>query len=171
MTTKAATAEQRSAIVSRLGILFFVRTPGEVKEEGKLAGFTTFNNRKIFGESPIDFRLLYENNGSVYVNPYGEIRIQNILGEEVGMVEVDPWFSLPQSLRVREVSWERPFLFGRYTAVASINRGYGDIIDTATVTFWVIPWKIALGAFVALFVLIFCIRFVVTRFEFRRKSN
>lgn len=171
VTAKAADVQQRSAIVSRLGVLFFVRVPGEVEEEGKLAGFTTVDDQKFFGQGPIDFRLLYENNGSVYVNPYGEIRIKNTIGEEVGMVVVEPWFSLPQSNRVREVTWTRSFLFGRYTAVASINRGYGDIIDTATVSFWVIPWKLAAGAFVVLFVLIFCIRFVVTRFEFKRKSK
>jgi len=170
VTTKAAEAAQRSAIVSRLGALFFVRVPGEVQEEGELTGFTTANNKKFFGQGPIDFRLLYENNGSVYVNPYGEIQVKNLIGEEVGMVQVEPWFSLPQSLRVREISWNRSFMFGRYTAVASINRGYGDIVDTATVSFWVIPWKIALAGFAGLFVLIFCIRFVVTRFEFKRKS-
>jgi hypothetical protein len=170
-TALASDAAQRSAIVSRLGVLFFVKTPGYVEEEGVLKGFTTLNDKKYFGQGPIDFRLLYENNGSVYVNPYGEIRINNILGEEVGVVEVDPWFSLPQSLRVREVSWDRPFLFGRYTAVASINRGYENIIDTATVTFWVIPWKIALAGFVGIFVLVFLIRFVVTRFEFKRKDR
>lgn len=167
--SKEATSDQKSAIVSRLGVLFFVKTPGEVNEEGELKGFSTINNQKFFGGGPVTFRLLYENNGSVYLNPYGEVSIKNIIGKDVGEVEVDPWFSLPQSLRVREISWDRPLLFGRYTAVASINRGYDNIIDTVTLTFWVIPLKIVLSIFFVIFLFVIGIRFVVTRFEFKRK--
>src|SRR3989344_1030835 len=88
-TAKDSVATQSAAIVSRLGVLFFVKIPGEVENEGALAGFNTLNGKKILGGGPVTFRLLYENNGSVYLNPYGEIRIKNIIGEEVGMVEVD----------------------------------------------------------------------------------
>ena len=161
---------QSSAIVSRLGVLFFVRTPGAVEQDGSLAGFSTLNGQKFFGSGPITMRLLYENNGSVHVDPYGEIAIKNIIGDEVGVVRADPWFAMPQSVRMREVTWDRPFLFGRYTAVASINRGYGDIVDTATLTFWVIPWKIAGAVFLGILVLVFVLRFIVTRFEFKRKA-
>lgn len=169
-TAKEGVAAQSSAIVSRLGVLFFVKVPGEVNEDGVLKGLSTLFGRKIFGSGPVTFRMLFENNGSVYLNPYGEIKIKNLVGQEVGVIEVDPWFAMPQSLRVREVLWNRSFLFGRYTAIASINRGYDNIIDTETFSFWVIPWKIALGAFVVIFLLVLAIRFVVTRFEFRRKS-
>lgn len=169
-TQRESTGAQSSAIVSRLGVLFFVKVPGAVEEEGNLSGFETVNGKRIYGSGPIAMRLLYENNGSVYVNPYGEITITNMIGEEVGRVEVDPWFSLPQSVRMREVSWDRPFLFGRYVATASINRGYGDIIDTKEIAIWVIPWKIAIGVLAAFFVLILAVRFVVTRFEFKRKA-
>ncbi len=169
-TAKDSVAAQSAAVVSRLGVLFFVKIPGEVENDGVLAGFNTLNGKKILGGGPVTFRLLYENNGSVYLNPYGEIRIKNIIGEEVGVVEVEPWFAMPQSLRLREVSWNRPFLFGRYTAIASINRGYDNIIDTSTLSFWIIPWKIALGAFAGIFILVLVIRFILTRFEIKRKS-
>ncbi len=168
--TKPSSAAQSSAIVSRLGVLFFVTTPGAVKNDGQLAGFKTQNDQHIYGGGPINFRLLYRNNGSVHVDPYGEVRIKNIIGEEVGFVEVDPWFALPMSMRLREISWNRPFLFGRYTAVASINRGYDNIIDTASLTFWVIPWKIATAVFAGILVLVLMIRFIFSRFEFKRKS-
>lgn len=158
-----------SAVVSRIGTLIFVKVPGEVKQEGKLSSFSTADNQTVFGGGPIRFRILYENNGSTHVNPYGEIKIANMFGEQVGAVEIDPWFALPDSLRLREVSWDRPLLFGRYTATALINRGYGDIIDTASVSFWVIPWKIALSVIGGCIVVVFGLRFILTRFEFRRK--
>ncbi len=167
--TKTA-ASQSSAIVSRLGVLFFIKTPGDVMEDGHVSSFNTANNKKLFGSGPINFKLLYENNGSVHLNPYGEIRIKNMVGEEVGGIEVDPWFAMPQSVRTREVSWNRSFLFGRYTASASINRGYGDIIDTNEFSFWVIPWKIAATVAVVIFLIVFFLRLIIGRFEIKRKA-
>ena len=90
-------------------------------------------------------------------------------GEEVGFVELDPWFALPASLRLREVSWSREFLIGRYIATAKINRGYDDIIDEATLTFWVFPLRYILGGLIVVFLFAFLIRAFFKRFEFKRK--
>ena len=34
------------------------------------------------------------------------------------------------------------------TVTAKVNRGYDDIVDEVSTTFWVLPWKIVLGTFV-----------------------
>lgn len=158
-----------SALVARIGTLFFITVPGDIDRSGQLRDFTTIPNKSWFSEGPIKFSLLYDNTGSIHENPYGEIRITNMLGEEVGFTQIEPWFALPKSLRFREVTWDRAFLLGRYTATAHINRGYGDIVDTMEVHFWVIPWKLVLGAFVALFILFYFIRMIFRRFEFKRR--
>lgn len=166
---EAGTTMGGATVVSRIGALFFVRIPGEVEEEGTLQSFAVAGDKKFFLDGPVPFRLLYENNGSVYLNPYGEITIKNMLGETVGSLKVEPWFAMPDSLRLREVSWNRDFLLGRYTAEAKINRGYDDIIDEASVTFWVVPIKLVLSVFAGLLLLLLIIRFIGSRFEFRRK--
>jgi hypothetical protein len=96
--------------------------------------------------------------------------VTNIFGEEVGFVELDPWFVLPKSLRVREITWDREMLFGRYTVTARVNRGYEDIVDEMSVSFWVLPWKIVGGVFLVLFIIIFSIRAFFRTFEFKRKG-
>jgi hypothetical protein len=158
-----------SAIVTRIGSLIFVKVPGEVREDGKLNEFSLANHKKILGGGPVTFQLLYENNGSVYVNPYGKIRVTNMFGAQVGNIEVKPWFALPNSLRLREVQWDREILFGRYTAEASINRGYDNIVDTATVSFWVLPWKYLGAGFVVILILALIVRWFTRTFEFKRK--
>ena len=158
-----------SAIIARIGTLFFVRIPGEVQEMGELKEFATQNEQKIFNSGPINFRMLYENTGSVHVNPYGEIRIKNILGKDIGAVEVLPWFAMPGSTRLREVAWSSGFLLGKYTAVASINRGYDNIVDTMEFSFWVVPVQLLAIICVSIAALIFIVRFIFTKFEFRRK--
>ena len=162
-------AAPRSPIVARVGSLFFLRVKGETIIEGKTTEVSLINGKWWYESGPIDLGILYENTGSVHVNPYGELSITNMFGEEVGFVELEPWFVLPKSLRVREVTWDREFLLGRYTVTARINRGYEDIVDEVQVSFWVLPWKIVGGVFFVLFLIIFSLRAFFRTFEFKRK--
>jgi hypothetical protein len=156
------------AIVSRAGILFFVRINGQVQEMGQFNQIVTEN--KFYESGPIAFNLFFENKGSVHLSPYGTIEIKNILGKTVGQVELDPWFVMPDSLRARQVSWDSRLLFGKYTAIASVNRGYQDIIDQKKISFWVIPWKIVLVVIAVLFLIIWFFRWLFSKFEFKRKT-
>lgn len=164
-------ARTGSVIVSRVGTLFFVTVPGDVRTEGALEDFSTIPDKMFFTDGPIRFQVLFGNTGSIHLNPYGEIRIRNIFGQEVGVVRADPWFALPGSLRFRELAWDRGYLGGYYTAELTLNRGYQDILDTATISFVVIPWKLIAIVFGALFALIFAIRFIARRFEIRVKTK
>lgn len=164
-------ASPSSAIISRVGTLFFLTIPGDTLTQGELQSIKTVPDKTFFTNGPINFQILFENKGDLHLNPYGEIRITNMLNEEVGFVELDPWFSLPKSLRSREIAWNRELLIGRYTATAHINRGYNDIVDTKEVTFWVLPWKVVVPVFVVIFLIFFSIRFIAKNFEFKRKGN
>ena len=158
-----------SPIIARVGSLFFIRVTGEAEVQAEVQSITTMDNKWWYEEGPIDFGILTENTGTVHVNPYGEVSITNMFGEEVGFLQMEPWYVLPKSLRIREFTWDREFLLGRYTATAQINRGYDDIVDEVSVSFWVLPWKIVGGIFVSLFVVIFLIRAFFRTFEFKRK--
>ena len=92
-----------------------------------------------------------------------------MLGEDVETIEVEPWFALPQSLRSREIEWNRPHALGRYTAEMTVERGYEGLTDTQSLTFWVIPTVPAAIVLGALFVVFFVIRLFMVRFEIRRK--
>lgn len=163
-------AQPASVIVSRIATLFFVKTPGEIEYDMELRDFGTMNDQKFFVSGPIKLLLEHENLGSVHTTPYGRITVTNLLGEEVGVQNLEPWFVMPDSVRTREIDWNREFLIGRYTATAEINRGYDDIVDEVSYSFWVIPWKLLVGVFVGLFLFFLLLRFFFSRFEFKRKS-
>lgn len=160
----------RSPIIARIGTLFFITVPGEVVKGGETKDVSLARPSWWYEKGPIEMRVLYENTGSVHVNPYGEMRITNLFGEEVGFIELEPWFVLPKSLRTRDISWNRELLFGRYTVTTSINRGYDDIVDEFTLSFWVLPWKVVGGIFLGIFIILFTIRFFFRTFEFKRKG-
>lgn len=159
-----------SPIIARVGSLFFIRVTGEANLEAEVQDISVLDDVWWYEQGPVNLGILTENTGSVHVNPYGTLSITNMFGEEVGYVELEPWFVLPKSLRMREIVWDREFLLGRYTATAKINRGYDNIVDEVSVSFWVLPWKIVGGIFIALFILIFVMKAFFSRFEFKRKA-
>lgn len=160
-----------SKIISRIGTLFFVTTPGAIDRSLELKEFSTLGDKKFYTKGPIDFNVVTENTGSVHVTPYGELRIFNTLGNEVGFVELQPWYVLPKAVRNKEMKWNREFLVGRYTAVLELNRGYENITDKVSYSFWVIPLELVGGVFAGFFVLFIIIRFFFSRFEFKRKGS
>lgn len=164
------TGVARSPIVARIGTLFFIEVPGETDIAGELVDFSTIDDKAWYEKGPITFGIAYENTGSVHLNPYGELRIKNLFGTEVGFVELEPWFVLPKALRTREVTWEAPVLFGRYVVTASVNRGYDDVVDTVSTVVWVIPWKVLLAVFVGLFSILFVVRLFLRSFELKRRA-
>lgn len=156
-------------LISRVGTLFFVRVKGDIEEDGLLTGFST--DKKYLQKSPVSFNLLYENRGNTHLVPYGTIEIKNLLGKKVGEVEVDPYFSMPDSMRTRTVDWDGGFLLGRYKATLLLNRGYEDIIDRKDFYFWVIPWKLVSTIGLALLLIIFFFAWVISRFEIKKKPS
>lgn len=153
------------SIITQIASLFFIRVKGDTAEEGVLKEFST---RECFHEKgPVWFQILYENNGNVHLSPYGVIQIKNILGKVVGEIELDPWFVMPDSLREREIKWDKKFLFGRYTANLSLNLGHQDIIKARTISFWVLPWKIILMGLIIVLTLIW----IVVRFQIKKRRS
>lgn len=167
---EAVGTQAGSAIISRIGTLFFVTTPGGVVRDSKLTNFSTLNDQQFFGSGPVTFLIEMENFGSVHTTPSGSLSIRNLFGEEVGSVEIPPWFVLPKAVRTRQVEWDRELLIGRYTATVQVNRGYDDIVDELEFSFWVIPWKLILVVFTGLFIFFFLLRLFFSRFEFKRKE-
>lgn len=161
----------KTKIVSRIGSLFFIRVKGPVEEAGYLQDFKIQGQKRvIYPKAPDGFEILFENTGTIHVVPYGLVTIRNMLGKTVAQMPVDAYFALPQSLRYREINWTEPgFLLGRYTATLELNRGYGDIVDTQKIAFWVIPFKILITIVLVILVLSLIIYYIMTRFEFRRK--
>lgn len=153
-------------VISRIGTLIFIKVKGDVNENGRLTDFKLAGNKKIiFDSNNIKFNLFFQNEGNVHLNPKGTITVKNMLGTTVGTITVEPWFAMPKSLRFREVGWSSTFLFGKYSALANVERGYGELSDDASVSFWVIPWKILLVIFLAIIIVV-----AIVKKLFRKKS-
>jgi len=163
--------EGKARLISRIGSLFFLRINGEGKEQGNLENFKIIGPGKAFYENrPSGFEISFKNTGNVHLVPHGKIIIKNILGKDVGEIPVDAYFSLPDSIRYREVMWQAGTGLGRYTANLSLYPGYGNENQEASISFWIIPWKILVATFVGLVIFISLIYYILTRFELKKKK-
>ncbi len=161
----------QSPIITRIGTLFFVRVKGVATTGGELTKFSLAGGSFLWDSAPVNFDLVFKNEGNVHLDPSGTITVANMLGANVGTIDVEPWFAMPNSIRFREVNWAPPFLFGRYVAHASIKRGYASTTDEVDLVFWAIPWKIILSVLIGLIVIIAFIRWVFSKFTIVTKRK
>jgi hypothetical protein len=165
----------QTKLISRLGTLFFVRVSGDVYESGFLQDFKISDSSKTFYEKgPIPFEIMFKNEGNIHIMPSGKIEVTNFLGKKVAELEVDSYFSMPDSVRKRVINWERENLFGFYTAHLTLDKNYQieqNESEERSVSFWVIPWKIILVAVFALYILIFILKKILGSFKFEIKKK
>jgi len=162
----AATGKVR--VITRVASLFFVRVNGDVQEAGVLSSFKS--QKPFYEKGPVSFEITSQNTGNIHLSPYGIMEIKNMLGQTVDERQIDPWFVMPGSTRVREINWNSNFLMGRYTANLSLNRGYNNIVDQKSFSFWVIPWKIMSIALIGLILIVWFLLWVAGHFEFKKKQ-
>lgn len=158
-------------ITSRAGILFFIKIKGEANRAGELKTFnvskkTYWNlpgekNKKSELSNPVKLKTTFENTGSVRLRPNGQIEIRNMLGKVSGLIPIEEYNVLRDSIRQMEYSWDAPgFKFGKYTATLKLNRDYDNLSDTKEVSFWIIPWKQILIGFCVFVVFVWAIYFI-----------
>jgi hypothetical protein len=160
-------------IVSRVGVLFFVKVAGPTEEKGSITDFRVDPVKPVYFDNPDAFKILFENEGNVHLAPYGYIYINNMFGSRVDKLPVDAYFSMPNSLRYRTVVWgDDSFRLGRYKAILELHKNYKDKpdeVETRTIAFWILPWKPVTAAAIVIILLLIAKHFIFNRFEFRRK--
>lgn len=109
-----------------LSSLLFVRaSTGQEVEDGKISDFTELRDGIDY---PTSYMLRFENNGNVYVTPYGLIQVYDPLGNLVakGSVNQNSLDSLPESIRRYDISvanFQPLLLPGFYTAKIQLHYG------------------------------------------------
>ncbi len=142
-----ATSVQTSQVIASL---IFLQVSGDIVERGLIREFRT--NQQIFNRPEASFVLRFENQGTVHLQPQGDITILNMWGEERGLVPINQRTFLgdvlPGQVRRFTFDWQSEWSLtdmGLYTAIATVGYGTKDKQFTTTrATFWVIPWKILL---------------------------
>lgn len=155
---------------SRVGSLFLLRIgSGDIKTSGILTTLKT--DKAVYFSTPVNFELNFQNSGDVHLIPSGKIIISDFFGKTIDQVQAKDWVVLRTSSRIQNAQWLPKFAIGRYTASAQISRGYGNLTDVKSVTFFVFPIKVIaifLGGLVILGILV---KLITSKFEIKPKKK
>lgn len=145
-----------AALAQKIGSLLLLQVSGQVKENLTIKSFKA----PSFSEyGPVELDIRFENKGSVHLKPRGFVTVKNIMGDEVARLDIPQSNILPNSVRKLVMSLNQKWLWGRYDATLAAIYGTTNEPMSETVSFWVFPWKVALGITIgALLVLIILFR-------------
>ena len=149
---------------TRVGMLIFITVPGSQLQKGRILGFSS---PKFIQKGPVNFKIKFENTGTVHFEPKGRIKISNIFGKEVGEVLVQGQVVLPTGVRDLTAQWNvAGFLLGRYKAELSVVDGEGNVLTADSITFYAFPIWYILGFLIIIAVLFFGLKFLRSRLKF-----
>jgi uncharacterized repeat protein (TIGR01451 family) len=159
--TKASEANSELRIGTQVGMLILITIPGNHLQKGNIQDFTA---PKFLQGGPVPFVIKFENTGTVHFEPKGTIKITNMLGREVGSVPIEGQVVLPTGVKNLNFQWPvSSFLLGKYSAVATVVDGDGNILTSKTVSFWAVPVWYIVSFIVLLLVIFFVIKFLKSK--------
>lgn len=145
-----------ATVQQNIAAIVFQRINGAAVEKLDLKSFAPDKNFSEYG--PVKLLARVENTGTVHEKAVGTIKIKNMLGFTVETLPLDEHFVIPGAIRRLHNDWptsgkKHPFMIGRYTAELSATYGSGQKL-TASTSFVVFPWKVALAILVGLILII-----------------
>jgi len=128
-----------ASVQTNVGTLVYITIPGDITQNAVIKNFSA---DKFFEFGPIDFTTTIQNLSDIHIKPAGNITITNMIGmKSFVQFNKDGTNIFPGKTRDFENQLNKKWLFGRYKA--ELNAAYGSAggVATATVFFWVIPWR------------------------------
>lgn len=141
-----------AAVSAKVGALVLLTVSGDVVES---LGIKEFSVPSFSETGSIPFTIRFENKGTVHVRPRGFVTITDWRGKKAIDIEFPQHIIIPGAIRKITTEWNKKWLFGRYTATLVGNYGTGNVpLSPPVVVFWVFPWRIVLGLFLGLLLVI-----------------
>lgn len=143
---------------TRVGVLVFVTIPGNHLAKGNILGFSA---PMFLQGGPVEFKIKFENTGTVHFEPKGTITIKNMLGKKVGEVPVAGQVVLPTGVKEWTAEWKTAgILLGRYSAELKLFDGEGNELTANTISFYAFPVWYLLSFIAMVIVIFFSIKFL-----------
>jgi len=139
------------AIASKVASLLLIRVAGPVSEKITVQSFEAPPMNEY---GPIAFALRLKNEGTVHLKPVGFVFVKNWLGNEIVKLPLPQQRVIPSTTRLVNIVWPDRWLLGKYTANFAGIYGIANEPLAASVTFWVIPWRILGTALLGILIIV-----------------
>jgi len=158
-----------STVQPRVGTLVYITIPGDITQNAVIKNFSA---DKFFEFGPIDFATTIQNLSDIHIKPAGNITVTNMIGmKSFIQFNKDGNNIFPGKTRDFENQLNKKWLFGRYKAELKAAYGNAGGVATATVFFWVIPWRFLILVGTAIAVIIAVILIVKNKTDSSNKEN
>lgn len=128
-----------ASVQTNVGTLVYITVPGDITQKATVQSFSA---PKFSEFGPIDFKATIKNSSDIHVQPAGSIIVNNWLGSQTAKMPLEETNIFPYTTRNFENTLNKKWLFGRYKATLNAFYGTAGGIVTATIFFWVIPWRL-----------------------------
>lgn len=137
-TRDTAASTANTTVVRKVGALLLVAT-GKTDPAGNIQHFTS--DKQWYTTPAVAFASTFVNTGNVHLSPKGQVEIRNMFGRLIGesYMNENAQFVLPHNSRVFEGVFQKPWLFGRYSAKLTFWYGNPKLEAQKIIHFWVIP--------------------------------
>jgi hypothetical protein len=167
-----ALSGQSVSLTASVGVLLLTRVDGKITENLVLKSLTIQQNGKstsLVSNGPVNILTRIENTGNVHLKPIGTLTVKDTFGKVVATYPFGgPTKNiLPQSTRAYNQTFDKKFLFGRYTAQLQAAYGTSGAVLLGSTSFWVIPYKLIIFLIVGIALAIILIRRLVHSYNRR----
>ncbi|MDZ7786016.1 MAG: hypothetical protein U5L95_02735 [Candidatus Saccharibacteria bacterium] len=150
----AAPDDGQVALTASLAPVVLITVPGDITEQVQFRNILYYRNDAsgtFFTSKPEQVGLQIVNQGNGFVQPFGQVSVKDMFGEEVHSYELndtDPKGNIiPRSTRVFRDDLPDIGTPGRYTTTANVSYGNGGEVLTLSKSFWYLPyWFLAILA-------------------------
>lgn len=140
-----------ATVNTQAGSLFYITVNGPIKESATVSKFFA-NNFQEYG--PVNILSQIKNFGDLHIKPAGYITVSDMLGRKA-ILPLSEYNIFPQAARDYENQFGGHLMFGRFKAELLASYGVKNNLPlTATVYFWIFPWKIAIVVILIIIALI-----------------
>lgn len=152
-TNDISISQSGAAVQKNVGTLVYLTVPGDITQNASVKEFTA---PKFSEYGPIDFKTVITNLSDVHITPAGAINIYNTFGLKSAQINLDNTNIFPGTNREFINTLNRKLMLGRYKAQINASYGTAGQLLTATIFFWVIPYKL-IALLLAIIIIIFLI--------------
>jgi hypothetical protein len=128
-----------ASIQPNVGTLIYITVPGDINQSATIQSFSA---PKFSEFGPIDFEATVKNSSDIHIQPVGAITVKNWLGGKTAQLSLNQANIFPYTTRDFQNTLDKKWLFGRYQATFNAVYGTAGGLITATIFFWVIPWRL-----------------------------
>lgn len=150
--TAQSKGEQQTgaAVTAQIGTLFYITVTGPITETANVSKFFA-NAFQEYG--PVKILTQIKNNGDLHITPTGALTVSGLFFNKSQDLPTHNIF--PETARDFENTVGQNLMIGRYKAVLLASYGVNNNLPlTATLYFWVFPWRLALIIILAIIAVI-----------------